>query len=161
MGRGGAYKDFHRFRFSQAVLITGGCRGEILLETGRTESVDELPEEKQLAAPSPPGEVGQPRVLGRDILGSVSAKSRNEETEQSGQERAVCVQESGSRVKNSHPTQRWHILDTAGGVQCIKKKRSAGTDSASNEREGALKEQPSNIHETKETPHVQTNIDCY
>ena len=81
-------------------------------------------------------------------------KSGNEETKQSGQERAECVQESGSRVKNSHPTQRWHILNTAGGVQCKKKKRCAGTDS--NEREGALKEQPSSIHETKETPHVQT-----
>ena len=34
-------------------------------------------------------------------------KSGNEETKQSGQERAECVQESGSRVKNSHPTQRW------------------------------------------------------
>ena len=40
-------------------------------------------------------------------------KSGNEETEQSEQERAECVQESGSRVKNSHLTQRWHTLDTA------------------------------------------------
>ena len=81
-------------------------------------------------------------------------KSGNEETEQSEQERAECVQESGSRVKNSHPKQRWHILNTAGGVQCMQKKRCAGADS--NERGGALKEQPSSIHEIKETPHVQT-----
>ena len=46
MGRGGALRDFHRFGVSQAVLTTGGCRGELILETGRTESVDELPEEE-------------------------------------------------------------------------------------------------------------------
>ena len=79
-------------------------------------------------------------------------KGGNDEMEQSEHERAECVQERRSRVKNSHPTQRWHILDTAGGVQCIKKKVCRD----SNEREGALKEQPSSIHETKETPHVQT-----
>ena len=32
--------------FQRAVLTTGGCRGELLLETGRTESVNELPEEE-------------------------------------------------------------------------------------------------------------------
>ena len=65
-------------------------------------------------------------------------KSGNEETEQSEQERAECVQERGSRVKtDSHPTQRWHILDTAGGVQCIKKKRCAHAGTDINEREGA------------------------
>ena len=35
-----------RFRFSQAVLTTGGCRGELILQTGRTQSVEELPEEE-------------------------------------------------------------------------------------------------------------------
>ena len=59
-----------------------------------------------------------------------------------------CVEQS------SHTTVAYSKHDRRSAV--YKKKRCAATDG--NEREGALKEQPSSIlvHKTKETPHVKT-----